>query len=737
MNRKHAFKRALPVWEDGRETDVNHRLMLEALCPSGEDVRLSVSGHTGYRVFVNGAFVHYGPARAGRGFYRVDQLKLSPYLDREENRICIIATGFYCYSYEWLREPSFLCAELVQGEEVIAFTGGDGWRAYRCHEHLQRVQRYSGQRTFCEAYDYRRTLARPVSSSHREQISLTVTAPKAFIGREVPMPDGGYERVAYIREAGHCVRTAPDRSRAPGYLTPGEKRTIFPPDAWEIDSFSIAGGISVQRENAAPPNSLPAEIPCDGYLTLSMEGNRTGLMELEVECKQDTDLILTFDEILTDGRVDFLRMGCINAVIFRLRGGETYRLMTAEPYTFQYINVISMGGGIRLKDFCLRRVGFPKENIVCALDSVRADAAITRIYNAAVETFCQNTADIYMDCPSRERAGWLCDSFFTSRTEHLLTGESRVERAFLSNFLMNRTFDGIPEGMLPMCYPADDAYNGQFIPNWAMWFLLEAEEYLARTGDRALIDEMREHMYALLGYFRPFENGDGLLEDLDGWIFVEWSKCNDLVQNINYPTNMLYYRFKKSLASLYGDAELVREANALRGKIREKSRKGIFFCEHSVRNADGKMILSEELTETCQYYAFFMGVASQAEDPVLWKTMVNDFGPARRGKNRYPHIHPSNAFIGNYLRLDLLAEAGLTALLEENIRGYFDYMAKRTDTLWENDTDHASCNHGFASHVLVWLERLGYLKYNKEEGCASIFKRVYHAMGGKFYEKSF
>ena len=30
-------------------------------------------------------------------------------------------------------------------------------------------------------------------------------------------------------------------------------------------------------------------------------------------------------------------------------------------------------------------------------------------------------------------------------------------------------------------------------------------------------------------------------------------------------------------------------------------------------------------------------------------------------------------------------------------------MAQKTGTLWENDGDYASCNHGFASHVAVWL----------------------------------
>ena len=33
-----------------------------------------------------------------------------------------------------------------------------------------------------------------------------------------------------------------------------------------------------------------------------------------------------------------------------------------------------------------------------------------------------------------------------------------------------------------MCYPADHN-NGNYIPNWGMWFVLELEKYVKNTGD--------------------------------------------------------------------------------------------------------------------------------------------------------------------------------------------------------------------------------------------------------------
>ena len=481
----------------------------------------------------------------------------------------------------------------------------------------------------------------------------------------------------------------------------------FEREALEADALDEIATFALQKD-AEGSAVIPCTIKKDAYLTLAMQGNRTGLITAEVEALEDTDLYITFDEILTDGEVNPYRMGCANVIIHRLAKGERYHLLTAEPYTFGYANVICRKGSLKLFSFGIRRVEFNRELVTRKLDEQKSDAVIARIYHAAVETFLQNTFDIYMDCPSRERAGWLCDSFFTSRVEHALTGKSTVERNFLSNFAMVERFDGLPHGMLPMCYPSE-ALRGEFIPNWAMWFVLELEEYLTRTNDRSLVDSLRQKLYDLLAYFRSFENDDGLLERLPGWIFVEWSRCNSLVWDVNYPTNMLYYRFKRAISALYGDPSLLDEAEALRCEIRTQSRQTLFFCDNAVRGENGELHLSGEVTETCQYYAFYMGVASVEEDPELWNTMLHEFGPDRKTNNQHPTVHFSNAFIGNYLRLELLSLAHEDALLDANIRSYFDYMAIRSDTLWENDSVVASCNHGFASHVIVWLDRLGYL----------------------------
>ena len=89
----------------------------------------------------------------------------------------------------------------------------------------------------------------------------------------------------------------------------------------------------------------------------------------------------------------------------------------------------------------------------------------------------------------------------------------------------------------------------------------------------------------------------------------------------------------------------------------------------------------------------------------MWKTLLEDFGPERGKTRKHSEIAFANAFIGNYLRLELLSRAGLDKQLLDETKGYLSYMAERTGTLWEYVDDWKSCNHGFASHAAVFYAR--------------------------------
>lgn len=680
------FKKAVPVWIAGEEKEMNVSLLLSAR--AGKNARLDITGHSVYQVFVNGRLAADGPARAGHGFYRVDTLDLSPLCAGEDNEITVIAAGYNVNSFYLVDAPSFVCAELYDNGKISAYTGGEGFTYQRYSDRVQRVQRYSFQRPFAEAYRL---------PAVREPASVEPTEKKNFICRGVPYPD--YDKAAFVRvisKGGFEIKDKKNYFDDRAVSGVSDKLKGFKKDELELFISREAERVSCSGRSA----DLPADIINLGkneYVIADAGAELTGFIELEIETTGGR-LYIMFDEILRGDDVCFTRLGTCSALIYELKPGR-YKLTAFEPYSLRYAKFCSDADNAVITGASLVKFEFPSKDIRQKPEF--SDAALDRVYDAAVSTFRQNTVDIYMDCPSRERAGWLCDSFFTSRTEYALTGKSTAEKNFLENFIMPDKFEFIPEGMLPMCYPSDHN-DGVYIPNWAMWYVVELEEYLKRTGDTELINGAKKRVYDLLSFFRGFENSDGILEKLKSWVFIEWSKSNELTQDINYPTNMLYYKFKKAISNIYGDAPLSDEADKLAEKIREQSYTGEWFCDNAVY-VDGEPRKTNMCTESCQYYAFFCGVATKELYPKLWNTLVADFGPERKKNNKHPEIFFANAFIGNYLRLELLFREGLYGELLDNVRGYFDYMAQKTGTLWENDGDYASCNHGFASHVAVWL----------------------------------
>lgn len=695
------FKKAVPIWEKEKTKEKNYTLLFRAAVERNRNVKLVVTGASTYQIFVNGDFVGMGPARAAHGNYRVDVIDLDTYLTEASNEIIIRVAGYGINSFHHLEQPAFLCAEIIVGDHVIAATGSTGFAVRRMTERIQKVQRYSYQRTFTEVYRMDQS-----SQPAWNGLELEEVTGKKFLPRNVYYPQ--YEKEV-VREVFACG--AVELSNSP-------LRTFTDRSLWKI-SDSLRGYrrdelevCSIERlyNHRYVPNERTQSIEVvelynQEYCTMTFGKNLSGIVGFEVECTEEIELQMTFDELTTEDDFGFRwDFQTANIVIWQLKPGK-YRLLTFEPYTMQFVRFAVFGGKCTLRDIHMRRYGYPE--LQYQLDS--EDAKQISIFHAAAETFRQNVFDIYMDCPSRERAGWLCDAYFMARTEHVFDKTNQVERNFLENYIYchNGT---VPEGMLPMCYPADFEIEPEFIPQWALWFVIELKEYYDRTGDRAFIDKAKSKVESVLAYFKKYENEDGMLEHLDGEEMIEWSETKKFMKDVNFPTNMMYATVLEYVAELYEVAEYPQKAKKLREKIFAMSYFDGFFHDHAIRQPDGTLEVQSDISECGQYFAFFFGLAGRETCGELWNTLVRDFGIERRENNKWENVVFANAFVGNYLRMELLLQYGEHEKLLEDIKKYFYYMSTTTGTLWEYESTRASCNHGFASYILYLYDKLGMLK---------------------------
>lgn len=720
------FLAARPVWPEGRETERNlfvgfrasfdapasGSVSARASVPAGSSasgrVVLRVTGSTLYRAFFNGEFRGYGPARGPHGWFRVDEWDLTDSLKPGRNLVAIEVAGYNVNSYYTMDQPSFLEAEIVADGRVVAATGDakSGFAASVLGHRVQKVQRYSFQRPFCEFYrlaaDSDRWRSDP--SAPFPEAKLAVAEARKHLPRRIPYLQFTLKQPAWQTARGTVSPLDTVENRW------GDRSlTATGPTLGGYKEEELEAVLSTEGQRLPTAATTPVDLPWDasssitlgrnGFQILDLGRNRTGFIGATLTCSAPARIYIVFDEILRNGDVDFLRMGTASVVRYDLSPG-THRIETFEPYTMRYLKFVVAEGVCEIRHIHLREYA---NDATGRAEFAASDRRLGRIYEAARETYRQNAVDVFTDCPSRERAGWLCDSFFTARAALDLCGDALMEKNFVENYLLPPKFEHLPDGMLPMCYPADHN-DGVFIPNWALWFVVQLEEYGARSGDTELVRALEPRVRALFDYFEPFRNSDGLLEKLESWVFIEWSDANKFTQDVNYPTNMLYAGALDAAGRMYGDAALRAEAARIRETIRRQSFDGEFFVDNALRK-DGRLEVTRNRTEVCQYYAFFFDVAMPETHAVLCKRLVESFGPGRKNTKAFPEIRPPNAFIGSVLRLELLSRMGETQRILDEAVAYYLPMAEQTGTLWENDGAYASCNHGFASLFAFVMNR--------------------------------
>ncbi len=722
------------VWAKGLLHEKNIHLTFQYKLTPKHGTKLQLAASNLYRLFINGTLVGYGPARAAHGYSRVDCCDLTPWAGKLV-RLSVEVYSAHINTFYTVDEPPFFAAELRQ--DGILLADASNFSAYRTTDRVQKVRRFSYQRAFTEVYRMQHNPDELFSghAPHHHPVETVPVPMNRLLPRHVSYPTLE-KQTAVLVEHGTVQRTEQtkpwrDRSdtlvdniRYKGFppaeqteeITAEVRQFRYTPAENADGSFplsspsaSLCSASAQSGESVSPSDALqnPGDwhFPPLTYGVYDFSRTLTGFFDLNVRTETETTLYIVFDEVLTHrgelGRVHPFRNNCCNIIKYTLAPGQ-YHLLSFEANSARFASVIVAEGTAEITDFGMVRYENP--------DAARfrwdcGDQELNDIVQAAVHTFAQNAVDVLTDCPGRERAGWLCDSYFSGRAEALFTGENRVERSFLENYALHAPRNGFPAGMLPMCYPADFPDNC-YIPNWSMWYILELKNYVERTGDAEMHTLSRAKVLGLVDFFAKYENEYGLLENLDSWVFVEWSKCNDpeYTRGVNFPSNMLWAAALDAAADLYDLPGLRVKAEAMRNTIRTLAWNGQFFEDNAVRTDDGKLTATGHTTETCQYYAFFFGIAAPDTHPGLSDRMRTAFGPRRDASAVYPEVFPSNAFIGNYLRLGLLLRYGCYEQALQECRDFFADMARLTGTLWEHSALSASLNHGFASMAAVYID---------------------------------
>ncbi len=712
------FTKAGPVWLRGRRGIWNQMAGFQTSWSAVEadaPTFLRITGADAYRLWVNGEHAGYGPARTAEGHARVDEWPLNPWMKVGENRLAIDVLSNGIDSYVYVLQPPFLQAELISSTEVLAATP-EGFAARILPERVQKTERFSKQRPFVEAYRLRPECNRWRAEAFTDASDLELVDELTLLPRNLPLPGFDCVHPARVASSGQVavLDPAPEFRNTTARELVGKRVRGYPVDELDIDVSLELNRLRFVEQGQRGAESGTPTIPAAGYVLYDFGVVQGGFIGVRLRCDATARVYLVFDERLRDASP----LG-VGAVALDLEPG-LHDFESMDPYSLRFLRVVTTVSAVQVEQVYVREYVYPKSDETAYSGD---DPVLAAVFSAARQTFRTNSVDLFTDCPSRERGGYPCDAWFTARAERLLTGESRIERIFLENYVLPESFDGIPKGMVPHCYPRSHLGNGAYIPNWGIWLMLQLADYCRRTGDAALRELAKPRVEAIVGWFQSHVNEDGLLEDLPGWVFVEWSAANDHVAGVNHPTNMLHARCLDDLATLYDRDDWAATAAGMRDSIWRHSWDGRWFADQSMR-VDGNLQRTAARTETCQYHALWTGLADRGQTGDLWQRLRDDWGPCRgfrmepaKNGNGWQRVYDEGVvpracdtelecaglLYGILLRFDLLQRHGDQEQLLREVREVFGGQASLTGTLWEHTKGFSSCNHGFASCACEYI----------------------------------
>lgn len=701
------FKAAIPVWGSNLSEEYNQFLGFHTAIEVEEEqqITVAVAARSYYRLYVDGKLCAYGPARTAKHYCRIDE-HLVPIVGRVHIAIEVAAYNKpekYCN--DSTLEPGMLAAEIIDSEgKILAATGTDGFLYTELKDRKSNVETMSHSRGIIEWYQLNEKSNQWIygDDSFLWKTPVLLEEKVTWLPRRAPYASlqsidvrhlGGIYDVVDTGEAdsGFVLTIARAFNKSWYENLREEDQFLQKLRGYKEAPFTGTYHLS-SKENkdcGRKKRKLLQLAPGENPASVIFENQKTELGFIDFEIAVEADTVV--DVINTDHLSIYGELRANSYVTrYELKPGN-YHLTTFEPKLVRYIRMIfDTKGAVTMTFPQLLDDSYPDEELSYFSCS---DGELNQIYDGARRTLRLSTLDLFMDCPQRERGGWLCDSYFSAQAAWQMFGDLGTEKDFIENFMKTT---GIWKGFFPEVYPGSkaDERDPGFI-NWSYWLLTELCEYYERSGDREFVEECRVRVEEFVSGLLSLRGNSGLIET-DRAEFVDWSLANRdfALKPISIPNNCLVVYMLERLAGLYGCEEWKKEAKEMRQIIRKlDTDAGIFGGGgDGAALVDGTLKRTDCPTEGGQALELWSGF--HREDATYVKEFVHRMGPCPEYRAN-PNIGKANLFIGLMIRFDALGRLGsIKELVRELKDVYLEELRLGSGTFFENINAFSGC-HGF------------------------------------------
>ena len=590
------------------------------------------------KVFLNGAFVSEGPSPCYPFRYYYVKKEVTRFLHTGKNLL-----AFHTL-YQGLINRVWVSGDLCHG--LIFDLVCDG-RLLACSDETVKVRRHGGYRaSHIAGYDTQ--IIEDYDSRSGEE---------------------GFESPAYC-----------DAAWGFALLQPHIKHTLVP---------QPCKALVYERMR---PKLLRAE---NGVYVYDFEQEFVGVLLLTVqgaagECAE----VRCGEELNEDGSVRFqMRCNCEYRERWTLSGGRD-RFEPFEYKAFRYVELhlpphaalLSVQGRAQHYPFRLR--------VACG----EKDTALQKVYTLCADTLKYGLQQVYLDCPTREKAQYWGDAVLSAMTHIALTGDASLYKKMMGELFCSAAV--VPGGTA-----LGPSSLVQKIAEYPLMAVASLRWYAKLSGDGRFLQACRKGAESILStYAEQYAREDGLICVYDRWNVVDWPASArdgydfDLpqgkeVHGYHNVINAWWVLALQAYDALYGE----QPRNADRASA-ERAYRRAFYCGGEHRFSDSETSCHTALAS--QVFGLLTGTVRDGAAEELAERMI-----------REKRLACSNLFVTPMLFL-WLKKTGRIGLLHDLIkdgRAWLNMIGEGATVTFEafskNAKQNASLFHTMFAFPALFLRR--------------------------------
>jgi hypothetical protein len=365
--------------------------------------------------------------------------------------------------------------------------------------------------------------------------------------------------------------------------------------------------------------------------------------------------------------------------------GEIFEPLHWRAFRYIGIAVTTGDAPLEIRALGYRFTAYPYH---VAAEFACSDVRLERIWRAALRTMRLCSHETFEDCPYYEQMQYAGDTMITSKLAMLTTGDYRLTKQALYHFDWSRLSDGLTQSRFP-------SRLVQIIPSWSLHWITCARDYVACSGDVAVLRDLLPGFRAVLDWFRRHGEADGLPAKLPYWNITDWCPWwprGVVPGSATGPTCIIAAQYIVALDETAGlcrligrereAAELAAEADALRVSLHARfwsEAEGLYFDRPG----------GPEISQYGNAWAVVCGAAGARERAILLK--------------RFPHDEKlaPGSFFWWHTGFRALADCGGYDRMPEFLGPWHESVEAGLDTFVEENSYWRSLCHAWSAHPAI------------------------------------